>query len=144
LRPDRIGLASQSVERSLLSRKVTDLSDDSVTASRTRATIDRYIELTRMWDSEALLALWAEDGVLRLAPASLGEFAGWDALASHYRSRPTERPFEFEVASIHVDTNSAVVVVTGQDKATGANFEVADIFTIDAAGRIKAVVGYYR
>jgi hypothetical protein len=119
-----------------------DEANDS--SERTRQTVERYIELTRAWDNEAMLAMWADDGVLKLVPAALGEFHGKEEIAGHYRERPTERPFDFDVDHVHVDGETGIVEVRVHATEVTAELQVADVFKVDGQGRISSITGYHR
>jgi limonene-1,2-epoxide hydrolase len=120
--------------------------DQSEVERRTKETVERYIELTQTWDNEAALEMWAPDGVLR-DPEPVGEFNGRLELEAHYRSRPAERPFDFEVTALHVDGHDAILEVKGHDRrpdVLGADFEFADLFTVNDDGTIARIIGYHR
>jgi limonene-1,2-epoxide hydrolase len=113
---------------------------------RTRQTVERYLHLTEVWENEAMLAMWAEDGVLD-DPEPIGEFRGIRELATHYRSRPAVRPFDMEVLAVHVDGRHAIVEFRGdarRELGLGDDFQFASVFTVDDDGKIAAIVGYRR
>jgi hypothetical protein len=111
----------------------------------TRQTMDRYNRLTLDWDIDGLIDMWAEDGVMKLIPLELGEFRGIKEIETHYRARPSTRPFDIRIERLVTEGTDGFVEVRGEIIGSGAEFHVVDQVTVRPGdGKIQSVTGFVR
>lgn len=140
-------MGTTSTDMPDVTQSMLDGSDSGPSADHIRSVFVRYGELLTAGDTEGIVALFAEDAVIR-DPVTSPEHRGLDELRAFYQSG-----FEAMNGGIEMKLDGAVRVV-GQYGAAAyiartVNFdpvyrtETLDVMTFDDDGKITSMMAYW-